>query len=49
MLIAKNRLPRRIYGNNMTEVKKLVVSGTTWFDATSTIPAEGGVSDGTQS
>lgn len=41
MLIAKNRLPRRIYGNNMSEVEKLVVSGKTWFDATSTIPVEG--------
>ena len=41
MLIAKNRLPRRIYGNNMTEVEKLVVSGTTWFDATTTFPVEG--------
>lgn len=41
MLIAKNRLPRRIYGNNMSEVEKLVVSDTTWFDATSTIPVEG--------
>lgn len=48
MLIAKNRLPRRIMGNGQ-EVEKLVVSGTTWFDATSTIPAKGGVSDGTQS
>lgn len=41
MLIAKNRLPRRIYGKNNSEVEKLVVSGTTWFDATSTIPVEG--------
>lgn len=41
MLIAKNRSPRRIYGNNNSEVEKLVVSGTTWFDATSTIPVEG--------
>lgn len=40
MLIAKNRLPRRIMGNGQ-EVEKLVVSGTTWFDATSTIPVEG--------
>lgn len=40
MLIAKNRLPRRIMGNSQ-EVEKLVVSGTTWFDATSTIPVEG--------
>ena len=40
MLIAKNRLPRRIIGNGQ-EVEKLVVSGTTWFDATSTIPVEG--------
>lgn len=40
MLIAKNRLPRQIIGNGQ-EVEKLVVSGTTWFDATSTIPVEG--------
>lgn len=40
MLIAKNRLPRRIMGNGQ-EVEKLVASGTTWFDATSTIPVEG--------
>ena len=40
MLIAKNRLPRQIIGNSQ-EVEKLVVSGTTWFDATSTIPVEG--------
>lgn len=46
MLIANNRLPKRIMGNGQ-EVEKLVVSGTTWFDATSTIPAEGGVSEGT--
>lgn len=40
MLIAKNRLPRRIMGNGQ-EVEKLVVSGKNWFDATSTIPVEG--------
>lgn len=46
MLIANNRLPKRINANGQ-EVEKLVVSGTIWFDATSTIPAEGGVSSGT--
>ena len=46
MLIANNRLPKRINANDQ-EVEKLVVSGTIWFDATSTIPAEGGVSSGT--
>ena len=46
MLVANNRLPKRINANGQ-EVEKLVVSGTIWFDATSTIPAEGGVSSGT--
>lgn len=40
MLIAKNRLPKQIIGNGQ-EVEKLVVSGTTWFDATTTFPVEG--------
>lgn len=48
MLVANNRLPKRINANGQ-EVEKLVVSGTIWFDATSTIPAEGGVSSTTSS
>lgn len=40
MLIANNRLPRRIYGNS-SEVEKLVVNNKVWFDATTTFPVEG--------
>ena len=39
MLIANNRLPRRINGNSQ-EVEKLEVGGVTYFDATTTIPVE---------